>query len=77
MSIVISVLSIVSKAYVVSVSFDLAAFCAKFLLIAYDIFSLFYVFSSLLSRDAPQEVDMPIVGRRVSHLANLWFWKSA
>jgi hypothetical protein len=51
LSMCLSLFSIVSKAYVVCVSYDLRAMLFKASLVAFDVFSLFYLFATLLARD--------------------------
>ena len=51
----LSLFSIVSKAYVISYSYSVKVFVFKFLLAAHDVFSLFYVFATLLGKEEPHE----------------------
>lgn len=76
-SLALSVTSIVSKAYVASVSCDLSVSAAKFAMIAYDIFALFYVFAAIVA-PGPAEARVPFVpGVELTTFAAVWFWKGA
>ena len=74
LSMALSLLSIVSKGYVISYSFSVKIVFFKFFLAAFDIFSLFYVFSTLLGREEPDEVHL---GGNVwiSYLSYMWLIK--
>ena len=50
LSMCLSLFSIVTKAYVVCVTYDLRAMAFKAALIAFDVFSLFHVFATVLAR---------------------------
>ena len=71
----LSLISIVSKGYVISNSFTVKVVCLKFLLAAHDVFSLFYVFSTILAKDEPREVHL---GNDIwmSYLSFAWLIKA-
>jgi len=88
-SIVLSILSIVSKSYIVSISMLRDIFTFKMLAICYDVVCLFYIFASLfLYDDAAADGDgegwsLPLLrpmgvegGRRVDVLSFVWIWSS-
>ena len=77
LSMVLSLYSIISKGYVISHSFTVRMFVFKFMAAAHDLFSLFYVFSTILSKDAPQEMSVPFFhGISVSTLSWIWIVKT-
>lgn len=73
-SMALSLLSVVSKGYFLSVSCDLRVFAIKFLVVSHDVFSLFYVFCSIVSKDGPHEATI-FGGLDVSYLTYIWFVK--
>jgi hypothetical protein len=58
LSMCLSLFSIVSKAYIVSVSFDLRAMLFKASLVAFDVFSMFYLFATVLAMDETVETTV-------------------
>ena len=77
LSMALSLYSIISKGYVLSHSFTVRMFILKFMAAAHDLFSLFYVFSSILSKDAPQEMSVPFFHSiSVSTLSWIWIVKT-
>ena len=74
-SLAMSLFSIVSEAMIFSHSFDVRVMAGKFCLAAHDVFSTFYLFSTLLSADRPQQVSfLGLID--LSWLAWLWVWKT-
>lgn len=71
----LSLLSIVSKGYVISYSYTVKMLIFKFFVAAHDIFGLFYVFSTILSRDEAADV---IVSDAIhmNIFSYIWFWKT-
>jgi len=57
-SLSLSMLSIISKGYVLSRSFSIPQMVWKFMLGAHDLFSLFYIFSTVISSRAPKQVHL-------------------
>jgi hypothetical protein len=75
-SMALSILSVVSKAYFLSLSACLRVFVFKFCVLSFDVLSMFYIFSTILSEDRSQ--DVALFGSdslRVSYLAYVWFVK--
>ena len=68
----LSLCSIVSKAYLVAQSSDLRVFAFKFFCAAHDVFSLFYVFSTVISAERAHEAVLPFIGTPVTFLSALW-----
>ena len=68
----LSLCSIVSKAYLVAQSSDLRVFAFKFFCAAHDVFSLFYVFSTVISAERAHEALLPFIGTPVTYLSALW-----
>eukprot|EP01065_Artemidia_motanka_P047110 TRINITY_DN729_c4_g1_i2.p1 TRINITY_DN729_c4_g1~~TRINITY_DN729_c4_g1_i2.p1 ORF type:complete len:679 (+),score=181.11 TRINITY_DN729_c4_g1_i2:144-2180(+) len=77
-SLALSVSSIVSKAYTVSIGFDLRACVFKFTLASYDVFALFYTFTALANGVGSWNVwFLGEAGKGVSTMTMVWAWKTA
>uniref|UniRef100_A0A7S1PND7 XK-related protein n=1 Tax=Neobodo designis TaxID=312471 RepID=A0A7S1PND7_NEODS len=61
LSMCLSLFSIVTKAYVVCVTYDLRAMAFKAALIAFDVFSLFHVFATVLAREEVVETTLSLL----------------
>lgn len=75
-SMALSILSVVSKAYFLSVSYNIRVFVFKFALLSFDVMSMFYIFSTVLSQERSQ--DIALIGfedLKVSYLSYVWFLK--
>ena len=68
----LSLISIVSKGYVFSRSANAKMVAQKFLFAAHDVFSLFYIFSTILSSERPQEVRLFGTELYISYLSYVW-----
>jgi hypothetical protein len=88
-SIVLSILSIVSKSYIVSISMIREIFTFKMLAICYDVVCLFYIFASLFlttgDGSGPENFgsSLPLLrpvgmegGRHVDTLSFVWIWST-
>jgi hypothetical protein len=75
MSMSLSLISIVSKGYVVSHSFTIPTMIFKFLLASYDVFSLFYIFATLIAREEACDVFAFGSSQCMSLISYIWVWK--
>ena len=71
-SMMISLFSIVSKAYMFSNAYDMRIIIFKFCLVAHDVFSLFYVFSTLAAKDEVKDVYVPGMNIYLTDLGYEW-----
>lgn len=73
-SILLSIVSIVSKSYIVSISMVRSIFSFKMMCICFDVVSLFYIFASLFlaTEDTGNTVVLPWLGRPVDILSAAW-----
>ena len=76
-SMALSLLSVVSKAYFISVSCHVKVFLCKFCIASHDIMSMFYVFCTLLSAEGTKDVHLFSTSLLVSYLSYAWFIKIA
>ena len=76
-SMVLSLTSIISKCYCVSLSCDVKVFVAKMLIISHDVLSIFYVICSVLSSDDPHRSKelFPDTAIWLSPLGYAWMMK--
>jgi hypothetical protein len=76
-SIILSIVSILSKSYIVSLSMTRPIFKAKMLVICFDVVALFYIFATLFMGDMGEVhlIHMPLIGMRVGVWSYLWIWK--
>ncbi|CUI10899.1 transmembrane protein, putative [Bodo saltans] len=75
-SMALSILSVVSKAYFLSLSACLRVFVFKFSVLSFDVLSMFYIFSTILSKERSQDVGLfGSDSLRVSNLTYAWFVK--
>merc|ERR1712093_870609 len=74
LSIILSIVSIISKSYIVSISMVRSIFTFKMLAITYDTIALFYIFSSLFlaAPDDPDTIILPFIHRGVDPLSAMW-----
>jgi hypothetical protein len=75
LSLCCSLFSITSKAFVLSRSFDYRVFAFSFLVLVHDVFSAFYLFSTVVAEETTKETDF--FGLEVSYLGCIWLWKMA
>jgi hypothetical protein len=68
-----SLFSITSKAVVLSQAYDVRVMVFKFMLAAHDVFSAFYLFSTLLAIETVKQTTF--FGLDVSWLSYIWLWK--
>lgn len=73
-SILLSIVSIVSKSYIVSISMVRSIFRFKMIAICFDVVTLFFVFASLFlaTEDTPHTLPLPLLDRRVDVLSFVW-----
>jgi hypothetical protein len=69
-----SLFSITSKAVVLSQAYDVRVMVFKFMLAAHDVFSAFYLFSTLLAIETVKQTTF--FGLEVSWIGNIWLWKT-
>lgn len=74
-SMALSILSVVTKAYFVSLSYNVRVFVFKFCVLSFDVMTMFYIFATVLSQDRAQQVDLFGSSIRVSYLTYAWFIK--
>ena len=74
-SLALSLLSVVTKAYFVSLSCDFKMFVFKFATVAFDVMSMFYIFATVLSSSRSSDVALFGGSLRVSYLAYAWVVK--
>lgn len=76
LSIILSIVSIISKSYIVSISMVRSIFTFKMLAITYDTIALFYIFSSLFLGDSsdPGAIEVPILNRALDPLSAIWLY---
>mmetsp|Transcript_63763 Transcript_63763/g.176206 ORF Transcript_63763/g.176206 Transcript_63763/m.176206 type:complete len:692 (-) Transcript_63763:230-2305(-) len=79
LSIILSIISIISKSYIVSISMVRSIFTFKMLAITYDTIALFYIFSSLFLGDAstPGAIEVPFLDRSLDPLSAIWLFSMA
>ena len=74
-SMVLSVMSVVTKGYFVALSCSTKIVISKFFIVAFDLLSMFYIFSSVLAEDRPREVAVFGSSLEVSMLSYVWLIK--
>eukprot|EP00667_Euglena_gracilis_P010173 EG_transcript_10360 len=77
LSIVLSIVSIISKAYALSLSLDLRVFALKLLMLSYDVLAMFFLFASLFAPPTLESGTCPLAGLatlNISMLACVWLW---
>ena len=75
-SMTLSLCSIISKAYLLSQASDIKVFALKFFMSAHDVFSLFYLCSSVIAVNREQEMGLPLLDDvLVSRFAGYLAWK--
>ena len=78
-SVAVLAVALASRTHLLCDSFTVSMFFLKFALLSFDVFSLFYVFSTLLARDAPHEIALPFFpdAPHVTYLSYVWIVKTA
>ena len=76
LSVALSIVSILSKAYALSLSLDMKVFFLKMMMLSYDVLAMFFSFSSLFTRPYDsQQCYLLFWGQcHVSPLACVWLW---
>jgi membrane protein YdbS with pleckstrin-like domain len=69
-----SLFSIMSKAVIFAASYDVKVFIFSFLLVAHDVFSTFYLFSTVMAQETQKDTDF--LGLPVSYLGYAWLAKA-
>eukprot|EP01012_Entosiphon_sulcatum_P007054 TRINITY_DN13501_c0_g1_i1.p1 TRINITY_DN13501_c0_g1~~TRINITY_DN13501_c0_g1_i1.p1 ORF type:complete len:606 (-),score=83.02 TRINITY_DN13501_c0_g1_i1:118-1908(-) len=75
-SILLSISTIVSKAYVVSRAYTLPVVAFKFMLITYDVLSLFHTVARVFRRDGDTSYRVPLLSHGVPFWTAVWCWKT-
>jgi hypothetical protein len=65
--------SIMSKVVIFAASYDVKVFIFSFLVVAHDVFSTFYLFSTVVAQETQKDTDF--LGLAVSYLAYAWLVK--
>jgi uncharacterized integral membrane protein len=65
--------SIMSKAVIFAASYDMKVFVFSFLIVAHDVFSTFYLFSTVVGQETQKDTDF--LGLAVSYLGYAWLVK--
>jgi hypothetical protein len=68
-----SLFSIMSKAIIFAASYDVKVFVFSFLIVAHDVFSTFYLFSTVVAPETQKDTDF--LGLPVSYLGYAWLVK--
>jgi hypothetical protein len=68
-----SLFSIMSKAVIFAASYDVKVFIFSFLIVAHDVFSTFYLFSTVVAQETQKDTDF--LGLAVSYLGYAWLMK--